>query len=91
MKDVDRETKQNLAAPVRIWDWHLAPDVLKAKAMMNGDDVDCLLWVPEHFEGNTILDAFQQSYWTFYFEEDAQKFLGPEHQGDGFLGTVCHA
>lgn len=62
---------------------------------MNGDDVDFIAWVPEHFEGNTLFDSIegagQEIYWKHYFEEDAQEFLGPDHQGDGFIATVCHA
>ncbi len=89
-----REAKQNLLAPARVWDWCLAPDNLKAQAAMNGDDVDWLVWLPEHQEGDSFTDALESlghTHFTFYFEEEAQDFLGPEHRGDGFLITICHS
>ena len=61
---------------------------------MNGDDVDWLAWFPEHFEGNPLCDALGtlgETHWKFFFEEDAQDFLGPNHRGDGFFVTVTHA
>jgi hypothetical protein len=89
-----KESK-DLAAPITVWDYHLAPDVVKQKAAFNGDDVDFLMWVPEHFEGNTFFDMIEQNgqeiHWEFWFEEGAQNFLGPHHRGDGFLVTVTHA
>jgi hypothetical protein len=92
----NRETKQNLDASIRVWDWHLAPDCIK-RFSATPDDVDFLVWIPEHMEGTTHVDAIVQALavcddmWSFYFEENAQEFLGPDHKGDGFLVTCVHS
>jgi hypothetical protein len=86
--------KRNLAAPARVWDWNLAPDAIKAQAAMNGDDVDWLVWLPEHQEGDSFTDALETlgfTHFSFYCEKTAQKFLGADHRGDGFLITICHS
>lgn len=89
-----QEIEQNLAAPMRIWDWNLAPEVLKRKAVTQ-DDVDWVIWVPEHMEHTTadIVDMLSPCdyFATFYREADAQAFLGPEHRGDGFIITCHHS
>lgn len=89
-------TQQNLYDALRVWDWHLAPEPVKNHNCTNGDDVDWLVWVPDHMWDTvmvrSLLEAITVGSWyeRFYREEDSQAFLGPDHTGHGFLVTCIH-